>query len=182
MIFEGKENEKTYDTENCEKMKVYGYMRVNKISQLGNWIEEKITDKKNKLVAGLYIRTSSGGDKSEEDLYKQKIFLEEFCKANNIKNVIEYFDIGKSGNSFDREAFKQMMRDAKSNKINMIIVTEASRIHRSPFQVCQFLAESHINKIKCISLDDSIDSMQYAKNIVLDIVSKTEESEDEETI
>jgi DNA invertase Pin-like site-specific DNA recombinase len=84
--------------------------------------EEKI------WLAGDYSRLSrEDGDKEESDsIINQKELIRSFtAKARDIELVGSYEDDRYSGTNFDRPAVKRMIEDAKSGRINIIIVKDA---------------------------------------------------------
>ena len=73
---------------------------------------------------GLYIRLSrEDGDKHEsESITNQKSLLLQYTKENNLRVYDIYIDDGFSGTNFDRPAFKRLISDIESKKINMVII------------------------------------------------------------
>ena len=82
----------------------------------------------NSFKVGLYIRLSRDDGNIESDsIVSQRSLLNQYVKENNYIVVDEYVDDGFSGTNFDRPAFKEMMKDIKLGKINMIITKDMSR-------------------------------------------------------
>lgn len=80
-----------------------------------------------------YLRLSYTSDRANESdsIANQRKYIDEFVKRNpDIKIVNEQVDDGYSGIVFDRPAFKAMLEDIKSGKINCIIVKDLSRLGR----------------------------------------------------
>ena len=85
----------------------------------------------NSFKVGLYIRLSRDDGNIESDsIVSQRSLLNQYVKENNYIVVDEYVDDGFSGTNFDRPAFKEMMKDIKLGKINMIITKDMSRLGR----------------------------------------------------
>ena len=79
----------------------------------------------------VYIRLSvQDGDKAESNsVINQKELLNMYLEQNKELNVKEYYiDDGFSGTTFDRPAFKKMMKDIKNNVINNLRKDRANMI------------------------------------------------------
>ena len=84
--------------------------------------------------ACIYARLSrDDGDKAESDsITNQKALIRDFIsKHPEIHVVSEKTDDGFSGVNFDRPAFKGMMDDIRSGKINCVVVKDLSRFGRN---------------------------------------------------
>lgn len=161
--------------------KVVMYARVNRISQLEYFVKEKIDDVMRNKVVGLYMRTNATDDSAiENSIYKQTEMLEQYCKENNIVNRIQYVDISKSGLSKDRKALHQMVKDIKNNKINAIIITDATKLFRDPMEIGSFLLKKYMENIQVISLDNSLEGFKCLFETLYK-TNDTEESEDEDS-
>ena len=88
---------------------------------------------------GLYIRlshedddkTSSNNKLSEsESIINQKSLLLQYVKENNLSVYDIYIDDGYSGTNFDRPDFNRLIKDIESNKVNMVITKDMSRLGR----------------------------------------------------
>jgi site-specific DNA recombinase len=87
---------------------------------------------------GLYIRVSTEeqAENPEGSIKSQECRLREFVKhKNSFENfgeIIElYCDAGISAKDTNRPEFQRMMEDIRNDKINMILITELSRLTRS---------------------------------------------------
>lgn len=88
-----------------------------------------------------YLRLSYTSDRANESdsIANQRKYIDEFVKRNpDIKIVNEQVDDGYSGIVFDRPAFKAMIEDIKSGKINCVIVKDFSRFGRNSIEVGYF--------------------------------------------
>ncbi len=89
-------------------------------------------DKKSK--AGIYLRISRDEENSQEStsIANQREMLRNFADArDDIEIIDEYVDDGHTGYDFEREGFQRMMQDAKSGRIDCIIVKDFSRLGRN---------------------------------------------------
>lgn len=147
--------------------------------------------------AGIYARLSSGqADKSftryskEESINAQieisEHFIQEFNKINageSIEVVKHYTDLGKTGTSFERDAFMQLMQDIKLGKIDCVIVKDLSRFGRNYLEAGNYIEKVFpFLGVRFIAVADNYDTgaagnenKQMAieiKNLVNDIYAK----------
>ena len=94
----------------------------------------------NNIKAGLYYRLSQEDERSGESLSieNQKLIVEKFARENVFEIVDEYVDDGYSGTNFNRPGVQRMFEDAKSGRINAIIVKDMSRFGRNYIEVGQY--------------------------------------------
>lgn len=94
----------------------------------------------NNIKAGLYYRLSQEDERSGESLSieNQKLIVEKFARENGFEIVDEYVDDGYSGTNFNRPGVQRMFEDAKSGRINAIIVKDMSRFGRNYIEVGQY--------------------------------------------
>lgn len=71
----------------------------------------------------LYMRLSRDDETYGDSvsIESQRTILRQYATANNLNVVDEYIDDGWSGTNFDRPAFKRMIEDVESGKINCIV-------------------------------------------------------------
>ena len=93
---------------------------------------------------GMYVRLSPSDEIREEgSLVSHPQRMQDFVKYRNTQNpnwgiiTEEYVDKDLSGKDLNRPAFKQMLKDVKSGKINAVIATELSRLSRNVKDFCQ---------------------------------------------
>ena len=110
---------------------------------------------------GLYIRLSKeDGEKHEsESITNQKSLLLQYAKENNLKVYDIYIDDGFSGTNFDRPAFKRLISDIESKKINMVITKDMSRLGRDYIGTGELVEKYFPSKgVRYIALTDNIDT------------------------
>ena len=90
---------------------------------------------------GIYVRLSKDDERAGESLSieNQKLILTKYCTEQGWNIVDTYVDDGYSGTSFDRPAVTRLLEDAKTGKINLIIVKDLSRFGRNYIQVGQYI-------------------------------------------
>ena len=116
---------------------------------------------------GLYIRLSrEDGDKHEsESITNQKSLLLQYTKENNLRVYDIYIDDGFSGTNFDRPAFKRLISDIESKKINMVITKDMSRLGRDYIGTGELVEKYFPSKeVRYIAVTDNIDTYLDSSN------------------
>ncbi|MCI8547804.1 MAG: recombinase family protein [Bacilli bacterium] len=130
------------------------YTREGKEEQLDNRIKNKTEDKNDKNTTGIYIRSRCEDEEGlQYNIASQISRLEEYCKKNNIVNIIKYVDIGMGANFDDRPALRKMIEDIDKGIINKIIVTSPDRLFRDLQKMYNFADKCFSKDIEVISLD-----------------------------
>lgn len=110
---------------------------------------------------GGYGRISVRNGKKDESVEHQLSRIRQYTK-NYIKNgrlVKEYSDLGKSGTTFKRPGFNELLEDVKKGVINCIIVKDFSRFGRNYLEALELLDTIFpALKVRFISIDDNYDS------------------------
>ena len=124
-----------------------------------------------KCKTAIYCRLSHEDDRNSKvtnnsnSIENQLSFLRNYIKehSDEFELVEEYIDDGISGMTYEREAFKKMIKDIECKKINTIIVKDFSRIGREQIQTLDFINKYVVvNNVRFISLSDNYDS-NYGK-------------------
>ena len=130
---------------------------------------------------GIYCRLSldDGSIGESGSIQTQKIMLEKYCKDNHYTIKEVYIDDGYSGLNFDRPAFKQLLLDIETGKINMVITKDLSRLGRDYLQT-GYYTEQHfpLHHVRYIVIIDGVDTLldnndiAPFKNILNDMYAK----------
>ncbi len=156
------------------------YMRVGNIEQLDYHIEEKINNKVENRIVGLYIRVGCDNDAGMRySIDQQRKMLDDYCKKNHIGNRIEYIDIGKSALAKDRKALQKMINDIKIGKIDEIIVTDISKLFRAPLEVANLLEQNFMQEKQITSLNDSEEHFENVLKLMGGTKYKEQQEDDE---
>jgi len=113
--------------------------------------------------------------KPSDSIANQLAIMRNFTKEKpGFTDTFEYIDNGVSGTSFDRPAFQQMMEDARSGKINCIIVKDLSRFGRTYIESGNYIETIlPFLGIRFISVNDHFDSDEgFNQNKSLEISLK----------
>ena len=112
--------------------------------------------------AGIYVRLSQEDMRAGESLSieNQKLILTKCVKEQGWNLIDTYVDDGFSGTDFNRPAVTRLLDDAKSGKINLIIVKDLSRFGRNYIQVGQYIDYIFPTyNIRFIALNDNVDTL-----------------------
>ena len=135
----------------------------------------------------LYIRNSDQKQDTEEGTVKnQEQRLREFIKLKNLsgnfgKVVGIYTDRSISGKNMQRPAVQQLMDDVERGKVNLILMSELSRISRNMRDFLQFWDFLKDYKCGLLSLRENIDTSNAAGEMVLRTIINIAQFEREQT-
>lgn len=110
---------------------------------------------------GIYLRLSQEdlreGDSVSID--NQRMILTKYVKEKGWTLVDTYVDNGWTGTDFNRPEVQRLLDDAKSGRINIIVVKDLSRFGRNYIQVGQYIDYIFpLNNIRFIALNDGVDT------------------------
>ena len=109
--------------------------------------------------AGLYLRLSHEDIGDNNSIEAQRVITREYAIKHKYNIVDEYVDNGYSGMLDSRPALNRMIVDILSNKINMVIVKDISRLTRDKNKTGYFTEIFFPdNDIRFISVTEMIDS------------------------
>ena len=112
---------------------------------------------------GIYVRLSQEDMREGESLSieNQKKMLTDYVSQQAGWNLVEVCeDDGYSGTNFDRPGIKQILDDAKSGKINLILVKDLSRFGRNYIEVGQYIDYIFPSfNVRFIALSDNVDTL-----------------------
>lgn len=110
---------------------------------------------------GLYKRLSKEDEKAGESMSieHQGVLLRQYAEEYGFNVVDEYADDGYSGTNFDRPEVQRMLDDAKSGRIDTIIVKDLSRFGRNYIEVGQYIDYIFpAYGIRFIAINDNVDT------------------------
>lgn len=115
----------------------------------------------NPYKVGIYIRLSREDEKEKESssIESQRDFLLSYIEEKGYHYIDEYVDDGYTGTNFERPSFKRLLRDIETDKINMVIVKDLSRLGRNNSKVSYYLDEYFpFYKVRFIAINNDYDS------------------------
>ncbi len=109
--------------------------------------------------AGIYLRLSKEDIAENNSIEAQRIITTEYAKKNGFIIAKEYVDNGYSGMLESRQGLNRMVVDIITNKINMVIVKDISRLTRDKNKT-GYYTEIFFpdNDVRFISVTELIDS------------------------
>ena len=124
---------------------------------------------------GAYIRVSTEEQASaiEGSLVNQKYRLKAFLDLKNAQahpwgHLIDfYIDDGFSAKDTRRPAYQRMMLDIKRKKIDMILVSDLSRLSRNILDFCGLMDELEKNEAQFLSIKEQFDSSTPAGKMMI---------------
>src|SRR3989344_2875365 len=128
-----------------------------------------------KYKIGEYTRVSTEeqAQVQEGSLETQKHRIRAFVEYKNSQQpawgkIIEsYTDEGLSAKDTRRPAFQRMMRDIRSGKINLIVVTDLSRLTRNILDFCLLLEDLRKYNAKFLSIKEQFDTSTPAGEMMV---------------
>lgn len=109
------------------------------------------------MKAAIYARKSVATEKGES-IDNQIQLCKEYGSKLGVKEFIIYKDEGFSGGNINRPSFKNMMKDAKEKKFNVLICYRLDRISRSVADFSSTLEELQGKNIDFISIKEQFDT------------------------
>lgn len=152
----------------------FGKIRVTKINPWNyiyddNDVYSMIGLKKHnrrKQYAVSYARVSNR--QRNNDLKEQSRRIYEYCVTKGIDLKKQYEDI-KSGMSFDREQFSEMIDEIIKGNINLVIVENKDRLARFGFELLEMVFRHYGCSI--IVINDAIQNKSYEQEMSDDLIS-----------
>lgn len=124
--------------------------------------EKMKTEKEQKDLVGIYIRTNSqDSEEIQKDIFEQVEKINIYCEKYKIRNKRFYFDVRKSGLSNDRIGLKQMKDDIEKGMFSKVIVTRFSIISRDAKELLYFGNECVNRNTELISLDIELNKDEF---------------------
>ena len=125
-----------------------------------------IKKEKHNRINVTYARVSNQPRKN--DLKEQSNRIYEYCLVNGIIVEKQFEDI-KSGMSFDRNDFKNMIKMIVEGKIECIFIENKDRICRFGFELLVELFKYYGTKI--IIINDAVQNKSYEQELTDDLIS-----------
>lgn len=125
-----------------------------------DYFKEHNKDSGESLKIAVYCRVSTEKDEQTGSLENQKSFFKDFIERNSNWELVEiYCDEGKSGTTTEkRDAFNQMISDAKAGRFSYIMTKEVSRFSRNLKDTLEIVDELKKNEVYIYFYIEDIDT------------------------
>jgi site-specific DNA recombinase len=126
-----------------------------------------------KIAAYIRVSTEEQAQLVEGSLDNQKYRIVEFVKARGSENsdwgkIIEFYvDDGYSAKDTKRPAYQKMMEDIRKGRINLILVTDLSRLSRNILDFSNLLEYLDKWKSKFLSMKEQFDTSTPAGKMMI---------------
>ena len=113
-----------------------------------------------------YIRLSVSNKEASCSVENQKLIIERWAAQHEI--VIDHFytDENYSGSSFERPAFKQLLKDILEGTIERVVVKDLSRLGREFLSTSYYVEEYFPSKkVRFISVNEKFDTLDGIYNL-----------------
>lgn len=147
---------------------------------MGNYYLEKVKKmSENKTKAVLYARVSTEEQATEGySINAQKQLLNEFAHKHNFEIIDEYIDEGKSGKNIEgRPEMKRLLKDAKNENFNAVIVYKLDRLSRKTKDSLEIVEILEFHNIQLISYSENIDTNTSGGKMYFTMLSSFSEME-----
>src|SRR5213083_3148971 len=114
-----------------------------------------------------YLRVST----TEQTVENQRNDLRAYCKARGWDDVIEYSDTGVSGTRERRPGLDHLMSEAKSRRVDVVVVAAFDRLGRSVRHLVETLELLRHLDVEFISLREQIDTGSPLGQAVFTIIA-----------
>ena len=136
-------------------------LTLNLIALTEKGVKEMMSEQKQLNKTGIYLRLSKDDERMGESLSidNQRLILRKYVTEHGGTIIDEYVDDGYSGTNFERPGVQRLLEDAKTGKIDTIIVKDLSRFGRNYIQVGQYTDYIFpAYGIRFIALNDNVDT------------------------
>lgn len=120
-----------------------------------------------------YIRLSVANKNEFNSVENQKLIIERWAAEHELSIAHFYIDENYSGSSFERPAFKQMLKDIDAGRIGCIVVKDLSRVGREFISTSYYIEESFpCKKVRFVSVNDRFNTVDGINNLETETASQ----------
>ena len=135
-----------------------------------------MTQLKKKRI-GLYARVSTEIQTDGYSIQGQLNQLKEYCQFQGYEVVDEYTDRGISGKTTQRPELQRMLKDAKENKLDCIMVYKTNRLARNTSDLLSIVEKLYKLNVEFFSLTEKIEIATSTGKLMLQILASFSEFE-----
>lgn len=149
-------------------------VRVIKASQIKQFEKEKVIQR-----VAAYCRVSTDGDEQLNSFESQKAYYKEKIESNPEWVLVNlYADEAITGTKVDvRNGFKQMMDDALSGKIDIIMTKSISRFARNTVDTLNYVRKLKDKRVAVFFEEENINTLTMDGELLLTILSSVAQQE-----
>jgi DNA invertase Pin-like site-specific DNA recombinase/transposase len=141
------------------------------------------------LKIGAYIRVSTEDQVNtfEGSLESQKYRIQEFVEYKNRQNagwgdLVEYYvEEGISAGTTNRPMYQKIMSDIRKGKVNLILVSDLTRLSRNLLDFCNLINELERHKASYLSMKEQFDTSTPIGRMMVFIIIALGQFEREQT-
>lgn len=131
------------------------------------------------LRIGAYVRVSTDFQANvfEGSLESQKFRIEEFMRYKNSQSpekwgvVVDYYvEEGISAGTTNRPEYQRLMADIRSGRINMILVSDLTRLSRNLLDFCNLIGELEKHHASYLSMKEQFDTSTPIGRMIVYII------------
>ena len=112
-------------------------------------------------ITALYSRLSIEDDLTGDSMsiQNQKAILTEYANKNGFTNIRHFIDDGKTGVNFDRDGWKQLIKEVEVGNVTTCIIKDMTRFGRDHVQVGMYMELFRRHSVRFIAIGHNIDSI-----------------------
>lgn len=131
------------------------------------------------LKIGVYLRVSTDDQVNvfEGSLESQKYRATEFIQYKNVQlqnpwgEIVDYYiEEGVSAGTTNRPEYQRLMSDIRKGRVNMILVTDLSRLSRNLLDFCNLIQELEEYKAGYLSMKEQFDTSTSIGRMIVYII------------
>ncbi|CAM3951206.1 recombinase family protein [Alkalicoccus chagannorensis] len=126
-------------------------------------------------IAG-YIRVSTSKDGQKESPENQKQMILDYINEND-SDLHDFYTDLQTGTTNNREGLKRLIQDAESNKFDVIVAKELSRLGRNVELLYQLKRIAETRGVHLLTLDGKVDTQDFSKQAMFGLYAWIYESE-----
>jgi site-specific DNA recombinase len=126
-----------------------------------------------RIAAYVRVSTEEQANAIEGSIDNQKYRLKSFLDLKNSQHknwgeiINFYVDDGYSAKDTKRPAYQKMMNDIKRKKVDLILITDLSRLSRNIFDFCGLMDDLEKNEAQFLSIKEQFDSTTPAGKMMI---------------
>ena len=131
------------------------------------------------IRVGAYCRVSTDSEDQQNSFFAQVKYYNDYIRQNEKMRLVDiYADEGITGTEMrKREEFKRMLKDARSRKLDRILVKSVTRFARNALECIESVRELTSCGVRVFFENDNLDTKQMNSEMLLYIKSEFAQQE-----